>query len=238
MEVAKTVPHEIDMLKLDSVTFYGNGLVKAIVENRKPAKPASSNIAFVKPTLISEDYRQVLAKQHSASSVFGSDGYRYADIVKKLQAATKAISVLDYGCGKGVLATKLDFPIWEYDPAVPGKDMAPKAADLVLCTNVLECVEPEHLEAVLGDLSRCVKKVGYFTIGYGSKDYWEALLNRYFYVGKVTEAKGELTAVVGPKVTVLPKKQDKLVMTDEVVRIDTAQYKGERGLIHPARMTY
>lgn len=238
MEVAKTVPHEIDMLKLDSVTFYGNGLVKAIVENRKPAKPASSNIAFVKPTLISETYRQVLAKQHSASSVFGSDGYRYVDIVKKLQAATKAVSVLDYGCGKGVLATKLDFPIWEYDPAVPGKDMAPKAADLVLCTNVLECVEPEHLDAVLGDLARCIKKVGYFAIGYGSKDYWEPLLNRYFYVGKVTEAKGELTAVVGPKVTALPKKQDKLVMTDEVVRIDTAQYKGERGLIHPARMTY
>jgi uncharacterized Rossmann fold enzyme len=223
LDVAKTVPHEINMLKLDSVKFYGEGLVKAIVENTKQEKPKFSNIAFIKPKLISEKYRKELVKRHDQSSVFGSEGFKYAEVVRKLVKATNSVSVLDYGCGKGVLAAKLDFPIWEYDPAIKGKELTPKPADLVVCTNVLELVEDEFLPDVLGDLSRCVKKVGYFTMGVGTPDYWEKLLIQVFYVGKVSLENGEVIAVVGPKVTKMQKK-DRVVMTDEVSYVKQPAY--------------
>lgn len=224
LDVSKTVPHEIDMLKLDNVQFYGDGLVRAIVENRVPTKPKESNIAFVKPLLISEPYRLQMAALHDQSSIFGSDGYKYQHTVRKLVEATKAKSVLDYGCGKGVLAAKLDFPIWEYDPAIQGKEATPKAADLVICTNVLEHVEDAFFDDVMGDLARCIKKVGYFVMGCGTVEHWTEVLNRYFYVGKVSLEHGEIIAVVGPKVTQMRKKPQqptpsKVVMTDEVSRV-------------------
>jgi len=225
LDVSKTVPHEVAMLKLDSVKFYGNGLVQAIIEHEGVKKPKESNIAFVKPTLISDEYKEQLAQLHSQNPVFGSDGFRYVEIVKKLMGATNCKSVLDYGCGKGVLAAKLDFPIWEYDPAVKGKHITPKSADLVICTNVLEHVEEAYLGEVLGDLARCVKKVGYFTMGVGDVAYWTSVLKNMFYVGKVSIDNGEVIAVVGPKVATLdkqaPKKEQhkRVTMTDEVSRV-------------------
>ena len=225
MEVAKTVPHEVSMLKLDSVKFYGDGLVGAIYENTTKANVKESNIAFCKPELISKSYKKTLVKRHAESSVYGSDGFRYQEIVKKLVNSTKAQSVLDYGCGKGVLANKLDFPIWEYDPAIKGKESTPRPADLVICTNVLECVEDKYLADVLGDLSRCVKKVGYFVIGDNRLSFWNDVLSKYFYIGKVSLENGEIVAVVGPKVSSIkkqtPKNADKkeALMVDEVVNI-------------------
>lgn len=218
LDVAKTVPHEIKMLKLDNVQFYGDGLVRAIVENSAMKDPQVSNIAYVKPKLISDEYRDKLALRHSQSSIFGSDGFRHAETVRKLIKATDSVSVLDYGCGKGVLAAKLDFPIWEYDPAIQGKDATPKAADIVICTNVLECVEDDYFAEVMGDLSRCVKKVGYFTMGVGLPEYWRGVLNKYFYVGKVSIENGECVAIVGPKVTAIKKPEP--VMVDEVMAIN------------------
>ena len=108
--------------------------------------------------------------------------------------------MLDYGCGKGVLAAKLDFPIWEYDPAISGKDGTPKAADLVICTNVLDTVEDDHLGDVIADLVRCVRKVGYFVMAPGRAEYWRAILEQFFYIGKVVEESDGVVAVVGPKV--------------------------------------
>lgn len=234
LDVSKTVPHEIAMLKLENVQFYGDGLVRAIVENTQPEKPKESNLAFIKPVLISEAYRKVMAERHSQSSAFGSDGFRYREAVEKLVNATKSRSVLDYGCGKGVLAAKLDFPIWEYDPAIDGKHYTPKAADLVICTNVLEHVEDDYFDAVMGDLARCVKKVGYFIMGVGLPEYWEKVLNSHFYVGKVTLEDGQVIAVVGPKVTKMKKKAP--VMVNEVVQIKKPDTESQYGFVEPQRL--
>jgi len=237
LDISKTVPHELHMLKLDNVQLYGDGLVKAIVENSDIPKAKQVDIAYVKPLLISEAYRQQTAERHSQSSVFGSDGFRYQDTVRKLIVATESKSVLDYGCGKGVLAAKLDFPIWEYDPCVEGKEATPKAADLVLCTNVLEHVEDEFFAEVMGDLSRCTKKVGYFTMGVGTPEHWKEVLKQYFFIGKVSLEKGEVVAVVGPKITSIKKKEP--VMADEVVfvrppeDVETPAYKMHNIQIRP-----
>jgi hypothetical protein len=46
----------------------------------------------------------------------------------------------------------------EYDPAIPGKDERPEFADLVVCTDVLEHIEPERIGAVLAHLRGLARK--------------------------------------------------------------------------------
>jgi len=72
--------------------------------------------------------------------------------------------VLDYGCGKGTLQRSLDFVIQQYDPCVEGLDDPPIPADLVVCTDVLEHIEPEYLDSVLDELKRCTKKLALLTV--------------------------------------------------------------------------
>jgi len=76
----------------------------------------------------------------------------------------KTDEVFDYGCGKGTLNENLDINIKEYDPAITGKEAPPQPADVVMCTDVLEHIEPECLNAVFKDLARVVKRHGFFTI--------------------------------------------------------------------------
>lgn len=81
---------------------------------------------------------------------YGAGGGKWAGTVKDVMAQFGCHSVLDYGCGKGGLKRALPgLDIREYDPAIPGKDKLPEPADLVLCSDVLEHVEPEFLESVL-----------------------------------------------------------------------------------------
>lgn len=60
--------------------------------------------------------------------------------------------VLDYGAGKCTLSNELPFVIQNYDPCVELLKDRPKPADIVVCTDVLEHIEPDQLEAVLDDL--------------------------------------------------------------------------------------
>ena len=80
--------------------------------------------------------------------------------VPKLGRRYDTKDVLDYGCGKGGLAKLLDFPIKEYDPAIPEKSAPPDFADIVICASVLEHVEPECLDDVVQDLRRCMRRAG------------------------------------------------------------------------------
>lgn len=78
--------------------------------------------------------------------------------------------MLDYGSGTGRLKDSLGqylsspVEITEYDPAIEGKDIPPNPCDLVVCLDVLSCVEPEKLDAVLDDLYRTVTKFFFISI--------------------------------------------------------------------------
>lgn len=101
--------------------------------------------------LISDDYRVLNAKLHALGK-FGRHGDKWARKVRAIVAEHHVASVLDYGCGQGALARALDFPVAEYDPAIPGKDADPAPAELVVCTDVLEHIEPDLLDNVLDHL--------------------------------------------------------------------------------------
>lgn len=223
LECSKAVWHELNMLKDTKATFYGDGLTQAMAKKYVPDPPKEAIIALVRPEVISAEFRELNSRLHRDRLDYGVGGGKHADTVKKLVAGlvkpeNPTPSVLDYGCGKGYLAKALPFPIWEYDPAIVGKDELPRAADLVVCTDVLEHIEPENLWAVLEDLQRCVKQVGYLTIHTGpaqkryadgrnthliqrGKGWWEKKLSKFFKVAKVFPIGPELHVVVGPPAT-------------------------------------
>ncbi len=124
-----------------------------------------------KKTTISAEYLAQQKVLHQ-NPKYGSASLLYAARVIKILDQTKAKSITDYGAGKCNLRKKMhelgksNFQYFPYDPAFPeyGK---PKKADLVCCIDVLEHVEPSFLDAVLEDLGRITKRVGFFTINTG-----------------------------------------------------------------------
>ena len=100
--------------------------------------------------LISEAYRLQNRELHATSMDYGTSGQKHRAIVERYMAGT----ALDYGCGKATLGLPN-----AYDPAIPGLDSPPAPADLVVCTDVLEHVEPEFLDNVLDDLRRVTRNV-------------------------------------------------------------------------------
>jgi hypothetical protein len=165
----KQIWHELDMMPSVRVTFHGEGLIQEMAKTyvRNIPKSGVGVVADIRPTLISEEYRAQQAQLHASNLAFGVGGGRHADTVKRLKVKLGAASVLDYGSGKGYLAKALPFPIWEYDPAIPEKSAPPRPAELVVCTDVLEHIEEDKLVAVLDDLRRVTKKVGFFVIHTG-----------------------------------------------------------------------
>lgn len=225
LEAAKQTFHELDMMPDVKATFYGDGLVQAMAKNYKPKhKPGrKTTLGIAKPELISSDYRNLNEQLHRDNLAYGVGGERHAPTVLKLCKALKTKNVLDYGCGKGRLGRVIPWQIAEYDPAVPGKTEMPKPADIVVCTDVLEHIEPEKLPFVLEDLRRCTLMVLYCTVHTGpamkkladgrnahliqrGQQFWATQLGKVFKIGKIIQTVDkegnklpELHFILGPK---------------------------------------
>lgn len=114
--------------------------------------------------LITEHYKQLNADLHKSNQSYGMSGGKWANQIAELSIALDTRDVLDYGCGKSTLALNLPFQINQYDPAIAKYAKRPDPADIVVCTDVLEHIEPDCLDSVLDDLRRLMKKVGFFTV--------------------------------------------------------------------------
>jgi hypothetical protein len=113
--------------------------------------------------LISDGYRQINAEYHEKSPTWGLIPWESIHLIKHLCTKTKIESILDYGCGKGRLGKVLSC-VQSYDPAVPEFSLPPKPADLVVCTAVLEHIEPECLDEVLDELKFLTWKMIFLVI--------------------------------------------------------------------------
>jgi len=113
--------------------------------------------------LMSESYKQQNQQLHEGGS-YGIRGHLAAERVFQLADLYKTRDILDYGCGQRTLQAALGFDIRNYDPCIAGLDTEPEPADLVVCGDVLEHVEPEYLDNVLDDLQRVTRHIGYFII--------------------------------------------------------------------------
>jgi 2-polyprenyl-3-methyl-5-hydroxy-6-metoxy-1,4-benzoquinol methylase len=123
----------------------------------------------INDALISPGYRAQNCALLRAGVGFAAGGAKHGKTVLAFAEQIHALSVLDYGCGSGRLAKWLGkerphLLIAEYDPAITKKSGRPKPRDLVVCTDVLEHVEPALIDNVLADLKRLAKKGAFLSI--------------------------------------------------------------------------
>lgn len=120
--------------------------------------------------LASEDYRNTLRDMHSRAP-WGNKGFKYSHEVRDFCAdlfgggdiaRAEWFDILDYGCGLGTFAEmNADLDVRSYDPGIPGKDAMPAPAAVVVCTDVLEHIEPELIYNVLRHIAE-LARVGIF----------------------------------------------------------------------------
>jgi hypothetical protein len=183
--------------------------------------------------LISADYREQNIQLHEANPSYGIGGLKWVHRVKDLMREHDYKNVLDYGCGKGELKNNLPrwLEVFEYDPAIPGKDNKDQSADLVVCTDVLEHIEPDLFDGVLEHLRTVTVKKLIFNIALRpakkalpdgrnahlileSPEWWNARLGRYFQIDS-WEVKfghsvcGEATPLreIGDVITIIAMKE-------------------------------
>lgn len=118
--------------------------------------------------LISDQYLLQNRLLHDLEPTYGTSGWQYADAVKKLRNLHSAATILDYGCGKGELGKTLwaryAIGILEYDPAIYGKFELPAPADLVVCGDVMEHIEPACVNDVVDHIHELTIKCAYWVI--------------------------------------------------------------------------
>lgn len=109
--------------------------------------------------LCSPAYRAQLHEM-AAKRAWSGGGTKYVDELARLCTKADAQSVLDYGCGFVDLANELRrrYPhlfdyvytsVQSFDPGIPGREQLPEPADVVMCVDCLEHVEPDKVQNVL-----------------------------------------------------------------------------------------
>jgi len=106
--------------------------------------------------MISNDLRKTYQDLH-ATTPFGKRS-KIPPHLKKYISEVSPQSILDFGCGKGNLVSLLketypDVEIHGYDPANPEYDKSVPCVDMVISTDVLEHIEPEHIDDTIEMLS-------------------------------------------------------------------------------------
>jgi hypothetical protein len=127
---------------------------------------AAGAYRYVLGDLVSKGYRGQLTALHK-SKRWGADGKKHADRVLDYYRQIEGKTLLDYGCGEETLAAALKplgVRVSGYDPGMPGKEGMPKPCDLVVCTDVLEHIEPDKLLAVIDHIHALTLKNAYIQI--------------------------------------------------------------------------
>lgn len=119
--------------------------------------------------MISDQYRRILEQVHS-NGPWGVAAAGMIDNLEGMITRTGVKTVLDYGAGSsGILARDLPIrvpglTVISYEPGIPELAAPPVPAPFVLCIDVLEHVEPDHVDAVLDDLKRVTVNHGFFNV--------------------------------------------------------------------------
>ena len=109
--------------------------------------------------LISQEYINIQKQLHASNEHYGISGAKYSDLVRPVSDWGR-LAILDYGCGKQTLSRHLGpaYRVTDYDPCIDGLDTPPEPHDVVVCTDVLEHIEPEFVEQTLAELRRLTLK--------------------------------------------------------------------------------
>jgi hypothetical protein len=138
-----------------------------VIGSSNPAPPPAEDLtAYAHDAFVSDAYRFQLQLKH-ARTRWGTSGQDHAPEILAFARQLGAETALDYGCGVGTLKPRLRphrLIVQEYDPGIRVRDRLPGPADLVVCTDVLEHVEPERVGAVWAHLRRLTRKGAYVVV--------------------------------------------------------------------------
>lgn len=173
--------------------------------------------------LISEGYREQNRRMHQKRKGYGAKGDKWADTVSILGSLFECrypdfnAHILDYGCGKASLSRAVEYNVTNYDPCIEEYNQAVVPHSIVVCTDVLEHIEPPMLGEVLGHLHVLTLDIALLTVAtrpakktlpdgrnahliVESREWWEDRLSRYFRLIPI-EAKqeGEIAYLAVPK---------------------------------------
>lgn len=109
---------------------------------------------------------------HTEQTQWARSGPRFLQRILDLITIHKPTTLLDYGCGKGALVAHINqhHPNLKtdlYDPGVPEFNHKPEPAEMVICTDVLEHIEPDLINNVLDHLNDLAGKYVYFVVHTG-----------------------------------------------------------------------
>lgn len=110
-------------------------------------------------TLITDEYKALQTQLHEERPDYGTSSQKHIEQIRAIAQQLGTRDIIDYGCGKCQLQKGLPFPIQNYDPCLTEWSRHPDPADLVVCTDVLEHIEPQCLDEVLDDLAALTKKL-------------------------------------------------------------------------------
>lgn len=118
--------------------------------------------------LITPEYQKLNEDFHVECSTYGAGANKWAENIVNIIKTANVRTVLDYGCGKGVLRPLVKEIVQSYinyDICVPEFSERPKGVfDLVLCLDVMEHVEPMFTDNVLCDIFDYTGKLALFNI--------------------------------------------------------------------------
>lgn len=169
-------------------------------------------------TLISNEYQALQQKFHEDRPDYGTSSSRWCDMILDAAKKLQTRSILDYGCGKARLQKGIPFPIQNYDPCIAEYSKRPSPAVIVVCTDVLEHIEPECVDAVLDDLAGLTEQMCFLNVAtrpaskflpdgrnahliQESPRWWLEKLFVRFDLTSYQVGKGEFTAIMTPRET-------------------------------------
>lgn len=124
--------------------------------------------------MISEEYRKQQEKLHERedygsghADIWGFLPPILNDVIRKFDIQ----SLTDYGCGKchlfSVIESDHKIKLQAYDPGIERYSADPVPTEMVCCIDVLEHIEPEHLDSVLDKLAELTQKVAILSVHCG-----------------------------------------------------------------------
>jgi hypothetical protein len=119
--------------------------------------------------LISPEYQALLQRQHRETKWGADADYRHFAEVMQVVSTQRCASILDYGSGRESLRRDVDrlalkpIPVACYDPGTSRTEL-PEHADLVVCGDVLEHIQPDKIDAVLEHIFSLAHKAIFLVI--------------------------------------------------------------------------
>lgn len=155
------------------IKVIGGGLISHSYEHLKERERERDSRQS--PARFTREYA-VLQRALHAEGGYGVSGAQFTPTifhaVSQLAKKYGDVTVLDYGSSTGNTMKAVRDSMWLppcledfcYDPFVEEFSKEPKPADLVICTDVLEHVEPECTKAVLDHLAQLTKRLIFLSI--------------------------------------------------------------------------